>query len=68
MKKQNAIELFGSVREMAKAMGITPQAIYQWPNKLPQEQADRVIGAAVRIGKVQPCDHPMPRMIKGRAA
>lgn len=51
MKKHEAIALFGTTRELAAALGITRHAIYQWPDDLPQDQADRVIGAAVRLRK-----------------
>jgi predicted transcriptional regulator len=52
MTKNHAIELFGgSVGSLAKALGVTPQAIYQWPDELPQAQADRVMGAAIRVGR-----------------
>lgn len=54
MTKKDAIDLFGSVQVLAAALGITRQAIYQWPNDLPQDQADRIRGAAMRCGKVIP--------------
>lgn len=50
MKTSYAIELFGGVKALADALGITRQAIYQWPEDLPQEQADRINGAALRLG------------------
>lgn len=56
MRKQDAISLFGTPRALASALGVTPQAIYQWPDKISQEQADRVTGAAVRLGKVRAGD------------
>ncbi|MGE0334453.1 MAG: Cro/CI family transcriptional regulator [Gammaproteobacteria bacterium] len=53
MTKSEAIALFGGTpSDMARALGITPQAVYQWPNELDQERTDRVIGAAVRLGKL----------------
>jgi len=54
MKKQDAIKLFGSARNLALALRITRQAIYQWPNKLPQARIDRINGAALRLGKLNP--------------
>lgn len=48
MKKLSAIKLFGSVGALASAYGCTRQAIYQWPEDLPQGIADRVLGAYVR--------------------
>lgn len=50
MKKQDAIDMFGTPTELAKALGITRQAVYQWPDEISQEQEDRVIGAAYRLG------------------
>lgn len=50
MTKREAIEMFGSVRRLADALGITPQAIYQWPDVLDRRAEDRVVGASVRIG------------------
>jgi hypothetical protein len=39
---------------LADAVGLTRPAISQWPDELRQEQVDRVIGAAVRLGKWPP--------------
>lgn len=50
MKRETAIAAFGGVAKLAAALGITRQAIYQWPDDLPQDQSDRVYGAAMRIG------------------
>lgn len=54
MTKAEAISLFGSVKELAKAYGCKRQAIYQWPADLPQGIADRVLGAAVRTRSTPP--------------
>jgi hypothetical protein len=35
---------------LARALGVTPQAIYQWDERLTQERVDRIVGAAVRLG------------------
>ena len=52
MTKQEAIELFGGgQRALAEALGISRSAVSQWPKLLDQEREDRVIGAAVRLGK-----------------
>lgn len=52
MTKTEAISLFGENQsDLARALGITPQAVYQWPDDLVEAQIDRVIGAAVRLGK-----------------
>lgn len=50
MKKAAALEMFGTPARMARKMGITTQAISQWPDKLPLSVADRVRGAALRCG------------------
>lgn len=60
MKKSDAITLFGTVADLAKAMGMTRQGIYQWPDELPLATEDRVIGAAIRLGKMQPALVPTP--------
>jgi len=50
MLKTRAIELLGgSVTAAADAIGITPQAISQWPETLPPRIADRVQAALVRM-------------------
>lgn len=56
MSKDQAIKLFGQVKDLANALGVTRQAIYQWPDELPQHQIDRINGAALRVGltKTQP--------------
>ena len=50
MTRKEAIELFGSVRKLAEALGVSVQAIYAWPEELDQKRADWTIGAAVRLG------------------
>lgn len=58
MKKTEAVFLFNnSVADLAAALGITRHAIYQWPDKLKQEQVDRVTGAAMRLGKIKPAQY-----------
>ncbi|MCG7985034.1 MAG: Cro/CI family transcriptional regulator [Candidatus Thiodiazotropha lotti] len=52
MTKQEAITLFNGVPGLAKAIGTTRQAIYQWPDDLDQAKTDRVNGAAFRLGKL----------------
>lgn len=55
MKKSEAIALFGSVSELAAALSVTRQAIYQWDEALTDERRDRVLGAAVRLGILTVC-------------
>ncbi len=48
MKKQDAIRIFGTGTKLAHAIGISPQAVYQWPEELTAALNDRVIAAAIR--------------------
>jgi len=50
MKKKEALSIFGGTRGLAEAIGVTYQAIYQWPDELEQQQIDRIVGAALRLG------------------
>lgn len=54
MTKQQAAELFESKAALARALGISRQAINQWPDQLQERQINEVIGAAVRLGKPIP--------------
>lgn len=56
LTKQQAIELFGGKQKLvAEAIGVTPSAVSQWPDgELDQATSDRCIGAAYRLGKLQP--------------
>ena len=51
MTKNEAKELFGTVTELAKCLGITRQYFYKWPDPLKLSQQDRVIGAYMRIAE-----------------
>ena len=47
MTKQEAVTHFGSVAKLAEALGITTQAIYDWPETVPQLrqfQLERITG------------------------
>lgn len=49
MKKTEATRLLGgTTAAAAQAMGITPQAYYQWPDELPPRLQDRVVAAIAR--------------------
>jgi len=50
MTKQDAIALFGSVTQLAHALGITSQAIFQWPKQLSTRARHEVVGAALETG------------------
>lgn len=55
MTKQQAISLFGGVGKLAKALGITSQAVSLWRDgELPERRANEIIGAAVRL-ELWPC-------------
>nr|CUV20413.1 conserved exported protein of unknown function [Ralstonia solanacearum] len=49
MQKSTAIRLLGGSPAMAaKAIGVTTQALSQWPQSLPRRLEDRVVAAATR--------------------
>lgn len=63
MKKEIAIKLLGgTVGHSARAIGISSQAVTQWPDVLPSSIADRVIAGMVRI------DPELSKEVEGRIA
>jgi DNA-binding transcriptional regulator Cro len=48
VKKKQVVEIFGSVTELAKAVGVVSQAISRWPDVLQDYHIDAVISAAWR--------------------
>lgn len=49
MQKTKAIELLGgSIATAAEAIGVSYQAINQWPDELPERIADRVLAVQAR--------------------
>ena len=49
MQKTKAIELLGgSIATAAEAVGVSYQAVNQWPDELPERIADRVLAAQAR--------------------
>lgn len=54
MTKSDAIRIFGTRKGLAAALGISPQAIGQWPDILSQRTSDEVVGAALRTGSITP--------------
>lgn len=56
MRKSEALQLFGTQTRLAEALGLGRSAISQWPDLLPQRQADQVLGAALRLGLLK--HHP----------
>jgi hypothetical protein len=55
MDKSEAIRLLGGSNTTAAAeVGVTPQAVSQWPDPLPPRIADRVLAALARKKNVVP--------------
>lgn len=55
MTKQEAADLFGGAHaDLARALDMTRGGISQWPDELTETQTDRVLGAALRLGKPIP--------------
>ncbi len=52
--KSEAIKIFGNASKLALAVGLSRSRISQWDDRLTQEQTDRVMGAALRLGKLPP--------------
>lgn len=49
MRKTEGIEVLGgSARSAAEAIGVSPQAVCDWPELLPPRIADRVVAAWAR--------------------
>lgn len=53
MTKAEAIAIFGETQtDLAQALKVSRQLISWLPDDLPERYADRVLGAAVRLGKL----------------
>lgn len=51
MTKDEAASIFGGTQAaMARALGLTRGAVAQWPIELTDDQIDRIVGAATRMG------------------
>ncbi|WP_081007849.1 hypothetical protein [Comamonas testosteroni] len=63
MKKAHAIELLGGTpKKAAAAMGYRSiQAVYLWPDVLPQATADRVRGVLSRVADEKAADAQQPK-------
>ncbi len=48
MKTEDAIRLFGTVRALADAIGVTEQAIYQWGEDVPELRAYQIAAIAAQ--------------------
>lgn len=64
LTKTQATELFGSINKLAKALKITPQAIYQWPEEVPEPRASQIKLIAMHLGLL-PAPEPKKRKRKG---
>ena len=62
MTKTEAIRMFGTATRLARAIGITPQAVYQWPPVLTRALEDRVLAALARKNR------PIPEQSDHRGA
>ncbi|MGS0980994.1 Cro/CI family transcriptional regulator [Burkholderia glumae] len=54
LTKEQAVGIFGTQAELARALGISRSAVSQWGDSLDQQRTDMVIGAAVRVGRPVP--------------
>lgn len=69
MTKREAAALFGGKdADLARALGMTRAGIWRWPAELTSDQQDRVLGAAIRLGKPIPERFRKPRDGNGAAA
>jgi len=39
MRKKDSIKYFGSVKHVAEVLGISTQAVYNWPDRVPKTSA-----------------------------
>lgn len=46
MKKSEAIKKFGSQAKLAKALGISRQAVHKWPDEIPKMRMYQIIVTA----------------------
>jgi hypothetical protein len=53
MKKSDLLAHFGGSRQIADLLGITIQAVHQWPENLPVHKIDQIVGAAYRQNRLQ---------------
>lgn len=68
MKKTQALELLGgSAAAAAERIGISVQAVSQWPDDLPQRIADRVQAALWRMAREQTVPVTPGRVDRGDA-
>lgn len=59
MNKKYAIYLFDGVQQMADALGVTRQTIWEWNSTLTLAQTDQIVGACFRLMiKFDPAELP----------
>jgi len=51
--KSAAITLWGDKYALAAAIGVTRQAIDQWPQKLTERKINEILGASIRAGLIK---------------
>ena len=51
MTKSEAKELFGTVRNICKVLGVQTQSYYRWPDELTQARSDQLVGAYLRLAE-----------------
>lgn len=62
MQKSDGIEILGgSARAAAAAIGVSPQAVSDWPEQLPARISDRVVAAWAR----QHLSNLLPEILRG---
>lgn len=54
MNKQTVIDHFGSPKATAEYLGITQQAVGQWPETLTERVENRILAALARRGEAVP--------------
>ena len=54
MTKTTAIQIFGNRSELAKAVNRSPAWVSRLPEKLTEDQASLIVGAAYRLKKQLP--------------
>lgn len=57
MTKLEARSIFGSYKDLAVALKMTPQGFQNWPENLKPEQIQSIIGAAIMHNKPLPIDY-----------
>lgn len=65
MKKQEALDHFGGVVGLAKALGCKPQAISQWGETIPQGRAYQIEVLSGGQLKADPVKRPSVRIAPG---